>query len=228
METPTSDPYLPPEILDYIIDFLEGDFDALAQCCLVSKSWISRARKHIFAVVVFEEEDDLESWKEMFPDPANSPSYHTYALAIGCDPGNMEESGWIRGFPRLEQLIVGCKDWTDPFSLPKLAPSLRALITISSLPHPQIFDLIRSLPFLEVLALRGDVADTDESNGPPAIVPTSSPGGLRLRELELSWCRKQDLPQVAEIVGACSDTLEYLDIGCRVSGMIVPLSSSGL
>ena len=248
METPSSDPYLPPEILDYIVDFLQDDTDALKQCCLVSKSWVPRARKHIFAVVMFQEEDVLKLWKETFPDPASSPSYYTHILGVGCDPGDMEESDWIQGFPRVEQLIVDCEYWTDFLSFQKLGPSLKSiLMTFSYLPHSQIFDLIRSLPFLEGLALIGEVIDTDESDGLPASVVSSSPaltetlyilvsegisrtlcdllvlpGGLRFRELELAWCHEPDLPHVTEMVDACSDTLKCLDIGYEIEGTLVP------
>jgi len=37
-----SNPYLPPEILDYIVDLLHNSPNALKECCLVSKSWIPR------------------------------------------------------------------------------------------------------------------------------------------------------------------------------------------
>ena len=276
METPISDLYLPSEILDYILDFLEDDIETLMQCCLVSKSWVPRARKHIYAVVVFEGLEDLQSWKETFPDLANSPSYHTHILVIGCNPGFRGESGWIQGFPHVEQVMVECEDWTDPLSFQKLAPSLKALaVHSSSLPLSQIFDLIRSLPLLEVLALGGSIADDDaddydddyddgdgenhdhnhdhggngdESDEPRAVVSSNSPalsetlqiqltssvgrilsgllglpGGLRFRDLKLAWCRKPDMPHAVELVGMCSNTLEYLDIGCRISGMLDPL-----
>ncbi|KAF9643160.1 hypothetical protein BDM02DRAFT_3081141, partial [Thelephora ganbajun] len=45
--------HLPPEILDYIIDLLHDKPETLKQCCLVSKSWVSRTRKHLFADIEF-------------------------------------------------------------------------------------------------------------------------------------------------------------------------------
>ncbi|KAF9645264.1 hypothetical protein BDM02DRAFT_3073690, partial [Thelephora ganbajun] len=45
--------HLPPEILDYIVDLLHDEPETLKQCCLVSKSWVSRTRKHLFANVEF-------------------------------------------------------------------------------------------------------------------------------------------------------------------------------
>ncbi|KAF9644347.1 hypothetical protein BDM02DRAFT_3103092, partial [Thelephora ganbajun] len=49
----TVHPYLPPETLDYIVDFLHDNRETLEQCCLVSKSWVPRARKHLFADIKF-------------------------------------------------------------------------------------------------------------------------------------------------------------------------------
>ncbi|KAF9642961.1 hypothetical protein BDM02DRAFT_3104213, partial [Thelephora ganbajun] len=46
-------PHLPPEILDYIVDFLYNEPETLKQCCLVSKSWVPRTRKHLFADINF-------------------------------------------------------------------------------------------------------------------------------------------------------------------------------
>ena len=47
------------------------------------------------------------------------------------------------------------------------------------------------------------------------------PGGLHFRELDLSWYGGRDLPNVAEMVVACSDTLEHLQIMCTEDGGIV-------
>jgi len=48
------------------------------------------------------------------------------------------------------------------------------------------------------------------------------PGGLRCRDLELGWCHEPDLSQAAEVVAACSDTLEYVYIGCEVGDDVTP------
>ena len=44
---------LPPEILDLIIDHLHDEPATLKTCCVVSKSWVPRTRKHLFALVEF-------------------------------------------------------------------------------------------------------------------------------------------------------------------------------
>src|ERR1700753_3734442 len=78
-----SPPNLPPELLDHIADFLCDSSDALKSCCLVSKSWIPAARKHLFADIQFRTIDDLESWEAIFPDPSASPAHYTKTL-FGC------------------------------------------------------------------------------------------------------------------------------------------------
>lgn len=48
---------LPPEILDLIIDNLHDEPTTLKTCSVVSKSWIQRARKHLFVDIEFHPPD---------------------------------------------------------------------------------------------------------------------------------------------------------------------------
>ena len=95
-------PYLPRETLDHIIDLLRDEQETLKQCCLVSKSWVPRTRKHLFAYIQLRSASNLESWKKTFPDVANSPACHACELLIGCPwlvvAADVEEGGWIRAF----------------------------------------------------------------------------------------------------------------------------------
>ena len=75
--------YLLPEILDYTIDLLHDEPETLKRCCLVSKSWVPRTRKHLFAHIKFRTATDLGLWKKTFPDVANSLAYHTRTLIVG-------------------------------------------------------------------------------------------------------------------------------------------------
>ena len=93
-----SDPSLPPEVTDYIIDLLHDEPDVLKQCCLVSKSWVSRSRKYRFHRVRFTTDADLKNWKGMFPDPVGSPGNLTHSLWVICPTAFTAEvkgSGWI-------------------------------------------------------------------------------------------------------------------------------------
>ena len=105
-----SNPYLPPEILDHIVDLLRDGTPALRSCCLVSKSWIPRTRKHLFAYVAFDTVKDLQSWKDTFPDSSTSPAHYTKTLFVNCPQvvaaADAESGGWITGFSRVVQLQV--------------------------------------------------------------------------------------------------------------------------
>ena len=78
---PMSTPCLLEELLDYVVDFLHNAPRALENCCLVSKSWIPRARMHLFAHVAFSARG-LQSWKKLFPDPSTSPACYTKTLHL--------------------------------------------------------------------------------------------------------------------------------------------------
>ena len=111
---------------------------------------------------------------------------------------------------------------------------------------PGTFDLIRSFPLLEDLTLKGDQFDHDDKqSGRPHIGSTPSVltgtlefdigwglgrmvgqllkhlGPLRFRKLQLCICRERDLSQVAELVVACSETLEYLEIRATTQSALV-------
>lgn len=77
-----SNPSLPGELLDHIVDFLHGQKDALKSCCLVSKSWVPRTWKHLFAFVFIDTSAKLQLWKNTFPDPSRSPAFYAKRLFI--------------------------------------------------------------------------------------------------------------------------------------------------
>ena len=72
---------------------LHGQPTALKACCVVSKSWVPRTRKHLFARIEFHAPTSpIEQWKNAFPDPPSSlrthsllswPSSH-YNRGSGC------------------------------------------------------------------------------------------------------------------------------------------------
>ena len=120
---------LPPEILDLIVDHLHYEPAALKACYVVSKSWIPRARKHLFAHVEFEAYN-LERWRKTFPDPSNSPAHHTRSLSIlyplkvtaeGTDVG-----GWIRTFRNVEHLELSSLIPATFIPFHELWPTLRS------------------------------------------------------------------------------------------------------
>ena len=188
MKTTMSNPSLPPEILDYIVDNLRDEPYALRNCRLVAKSWIPRARKHFFANIKFFSPERLESWKKTFPDPSNSPAYHARTLSVKCphvvtaeDGG---EDGWVRTFSRVVRLDVDssvlCPNDSETFLAPfhGFSPVLKSLRVASTvLPLSRILGLVRSLPLLEDLTLiiygiPGN--DGFSARGPPIPIPPSN------------------------------------------------------
>jgi hypothetical protein len=175
-KTTMTDPHLPTELLDHIVDILHDTKDALRNCCLVSKSWIPRTRRHLFADVALSTTKHLESWKQTFPDPSTSPAHYTNTLSIDCScvtAADVEVGGWMRGFSRVVHLDVGTRGMVDDFdqSATPLVPFHGLSLTIKSLrvvvpylPPLQIFNLIFSLPLLEDLALF-TYNETSASNG---------------------------------------------------------------
>jgi len=193
-----SDPYLPPETLDHIVDFLHDDVNALKDCCLVSKSWIPRTRKHIFAEVELRYEVHLESWKKMFSDPSTSPAHFTKSLHVGCARAitavDAEAGSWLEGFTHIVHLGVETRGAHCEGPAVSLVPFHRFSRTIKSLrvksadlPPLRIFDFILSSPLLEDLNLSRHGASFDHNDGPDGpstFIQTSNPpvftGSLKL------------------------------------------------
>ena len=184
-QTTMSNPRLPPEMLDYVIDLLNDEPEALKQCCLASKLWVPRTRRHLFADIAFRSADDLVSWKKTFPDPTNSPAYHARTVLVGC-PGlitasDAGEGGWIWTFSSITSLEVDNGEQylgsLTPFY--QFAPTLKSLRVGPLLfPCPQLFALICSFPLLEDLSLRGvSPSHDDDSHGMRTIYsyPGTSP-----------------------------------------------------
>ena len=196
-----SSPYLPPETLDYIVDLLHDKPDALRKCCLVSKSWIPRTRKHLFAEVELSTEEHLESWKKAFPDPSTSPVCFTKSLrvesadVVEAAGAEAEAGGWLRDFSRIVHLGVETQDMDPGEMVISLTPFHGLSDTIKSLrvgsiffPPSWIFDLILSFPLLEDLAVTSYSASIDDDNdsdySSAAVRPLNPPvftGALELR-----------------------------------------------
>jgi len=182
-------PRLPPEILDHVIDILHDEPEALKRCCLASKSWVPRTRRHLFANIELRSADDLASWKKTFPDIADSPACHARTLFISCPwlivAADAGEGGWIRAFSRVAKLDVAndTRYFTvmeislAPFR--KFSPTLKSLcIGPIRLPNAWLFDLICSFPLLEDLSLTGrdkPLFSGDDLHEPQSVGPLTSP-----------------------------------------------------
>jgi len=198
--------YLPPEILDYMLDFLHDNPKTLQRFCLTSRSWVPRVRARLFARVKFKTEDNIKAWKRTFPDPTSSPAHYTQDLVVHCPfmtKGLLGDS-WLQTFSHVVWLELCINDSGDPlnFFAPfhKLSPSVKSLrVTGIYLPHSYALHLVHSLTPLENLTMDGDcVINWSRS---PAIHPsTASPaltGTLKLdilKGVKSIACRLLDLP----------------------------------
>jgi hypothetical protein len=189
-----SNPHLPTEILDHIVDHLHDTQDVLRNCSLVSKSWIPRTRNYLFANIAFPNVETLQSWKETFPDPSTSPAGYAKALFIDC-PQVATAGSWIRDFSRVEHFGVGVHIHALAFDLNE-SPTplvlfhgfslvLKTLdVVVRALPSSQIFNLVLSFPLLEDLMVIGyremlyDQGDDSEEDEISTITQPSSPPRL--------------------------------------------------
>ena len=184
-----SNPYLPPELLDCIVDLLHDNQNALKQCCLVSKSWVPRTREHLFTDVNLDAEEHLELWKTMFPDPSISPAQFAKSLHIGCPRAvtveDAEPGGWLTGFVHIVHLGVETQEVypvKSPVSLApfhRFSPIIKSLLLKSAaLPPSWIFNFILSSPLLEDLTVASYgtlVDDGGGSDSPLAAIKPSDP-----------------------------------------------------
>ena len=237
---------LPPEILDLVVDQLLYEPATLKTCCLVSKSWIPRTRRHLFAQVEFDDlERPFESWMRVFPDPSNSPANHTRTLSI-CDlptstPTGTDVGNWIRSFYNVVHFgfnySTGVGYDVPLASFVGFSPLVRSVGLTST--SSKIFDLVCSFPLLEDLTLI-DYCPEDGTVGWSA--PSTSPkltgflnlavrGGIRSTTRRLLdfpdglhfgkitvTCIGEDFESATDLVSRCSDTLESLNIRCFLTG----------
>ena len=172
---------LPPEILDLIVDHLRDKPSALKKCCVLSKSWVPRTRRYLFARIRFHyTKRSIKSWKLVFPDPSDSLAHHACTLFLReKNPSALADPDvgcWIRTFYRVESLHVNTLGRNHGFSFVQFhgfSPTLRSLtLSHTSTPLQEIFNLICSFPLLEDLGLTTIVpkGDTDGWN-----IPSTSP-----------------------------------------------------
>jgi len=164
---------LPRELLDYIVDLLydsqtPGQFQLeLRSCCLVSKSWIPRTRRHLFAETHFQTAESLRLWKKTFRDLSTSPAYYTKVLLVGgprvLTAVDEKAPGWIGVFSRVVCLELVGQDphcsgwWAACVILRGFSPVIKSLRMYFSAfavyPASQLFDLVHSYPLLEDLSV---------------------------------------------------------------------------
>jgi hypothetical protein len=228
---------LPPEILDLIVDYLRNKPTTLKACCIVSKSWIHRARAHLFAHIEFHaRKSHIKLWKKAFPDPSTSPAHHTRCLLVrglsAVTSADANAGGWIRAFHNLVRLHlegITSEECVSFVLFHGLSPTLRSLHLMDT--SPEILHLICSFPLLEDLALiylsqGGDTGNTPLTSpeltgslnlnifkgiGPVVRRLLDLPDGLHFAKITVTSIDADATP-TTDLVARCSDTLESLSI----------------
>jgi len=227
---------LPPETLDLIIDLLHDEPTTLKSCCVVSKSWVPRTRRHLFARVEFYDSGPhAELWKKTFPDSSNSPAHHTHTLSIsGTSVITAADTAWIRTFHNVVHLKLSRMGRTSFIPLYGLSPTVRSLTLTCTTCN--VFNLICSFPLLEDLALgtffpTSDVEARNTHLASPNLTGTLDlstlggirlitrrlldlPGGLRFSKINAVFFNENP-KLLTDLVSSCSDTLESLTISYR-------------
>ena len=241
---------LPPELLDLIVEHLRDEPTTLKACCIVSKSWISRIRKYLFARIrIRSPERIIQLWKQTFPDPSNSLAHYTrtiYFLKFDSSAlASPDVVGWIRSFHHVEDLsldFLGQGNYDDfHVKLRGFSSTLRSLSLANSVVAlSRIFNFISSFPLLEdlalVMCLTNDTGEWISPSAPPrftgslrvtGVLPSiarwlcARPGGLHFRKIDLTLLTNETT-SIMDLVLKCSNTLESLAISsCDLGAFIV-------
>ena len=225
---------LPPEILDLVVEHLYSERPALKTCCLVSKSWVPRARRHLFFRVRFHSrESSVESWMKAFPDPSNSPAHYTRDLSIrtlrDIIVATTIGDTWICTFCNIVNLTVEASVWdcsrASLVPLHALSPSLESLCLIhNSIPSSDVFSFICSFPSLEALSLIS-IGDGDEEAN-ISTLPSTSPRFTGALCLVMRGGMRSDIRRLIALPGGLHFTKIW--VGCLAEdlGSITSLVSA--
>jgi hypothetical protein len=240
--------FLPPEILDIIVDLLQNEPKTLKACCLVSKAWIYRSRRHLFNRVSFRSRSrHVRHWNETFPDPSNSPAHHTQTLFISLTSLiTTEDVDALLAFSHVSRLNIDTTQWwNQPISFVPLhgfPPTIRSLhLSFSSPQSSEIFGFVCSLPLLEDLTLEGRYRwNQDAVRNAPSTSPrlTGSlelrvgagiehithrlldlPNDIQPKKIAVQWSVPEGVLSTANLVSKCSNALEYFKITNHLEGV---------
>ena len=244
---------LPPESHDLIVDFLHDEEATLKACCVVSKSWVPRVRRHLFACIEFQTHPShIHLWMKAFPDPSNSPARYTCSLIIHGSLATIAPGvNWIRAFSTIVNLRLYMDGESDfsPILLHGFSHTLKSLHLSykASLPPSEVFGFVCSFPLLEDPSLvpsgghtvvhEWDVPPTSPkftgtlnlrtSYGVNSVVQylTELPGGPRFTKIEVFFTTS-DAESVTNLVSNCSETLRSLSLGWLPVGQFSLLASA--
>jgi len=245
-------PPIPQEIIDEILGHLATDpaysaVPSLRSCSLVSKSWISPCRRHLFYTATFYASNDLDGWLKAFPVPEGSPAHHVRDLCvwIGGDDCVSEEEflKYTLWFTNAEKLTLLGHGIFSPLRVPsswRLPQSVTSLtIKTNVFTLVDIRDIMAKLPNLDNLLLSGRLAVGKVSlelgrglrgrfGGQLQLVDGPAdegamdmlleiPTGLRFTNIQI-YCSNEPLSSTVKLAEACGNTLVKLFYSTPVYG----------
>ena len=157
-------PRMPQEVIDEILCRLAVDSDpnSLKSCTLVSKSWATSCRRHLFHAVTFTLRN-MNRWLEAFPVPEESPAHLVRDLGFQVGGGDyapenfLEHIPWFTNVERVSLLAQQGRPrplWISQYwRLPQSATSLT--ISADAIPLALILNVMARLPNLDDLSLSG-------------------------------------------------------------------------
>jgi hypothetical protein len=157
-------PYLPQELVDAVIDYVDDDRASLLACARVSRSWLHSSRHHLFASIALSPHSQSKSspqqlcqrlYRVLQENPAIVPYIRTLQVLDGGPPPNIRTGQWItseRSLPpllklltHLRQLELGASSSCWPIPWKSLPFTLQnAVCTVLKLPSLTFFRLSAS------------------------------------------------------------------------------------
>ncbi|PCH33762.1 hypothetical protein WOLCODRAFT_112452 [Wolfiporia cocos MD-104 SS10] len=187
-------PFLPPEISDYILDYLHDDTRSLAACSLTCRDWVPTARYHLFASVTLHSARLCAAFANLVQ---RSPLIAPYVRELNVSKLSKHAESDSLLVERTLRTILTRLEQTHTLSVSLLNAQSIAIMQSSLTRNPSVtelhlqfcefatfgdvIDLLSAFPELESLALRG-VSWGDASLGHHAPRATSFP---KLRKLRL-------------------------------------------
>ena len=159
------------EILNHLVDADDGSHTQLTllSCSLVSKSWVTPCRRHLFRTIFFTWRY-MAIWLETFPVPEEGPARHVRDLQFWCGwcfdaPEKFFEH--IPWFTNVRHVTWSGQGELEPLcrvlSFGRLSQSVTSLdIHMDSVTVLQIRDVMGKLPNLNNLSLSGSLVKVDK------------------------------------------------------------------
>ena len=243
-------PGIPQDIIDEILDHLGTDSEglkSLRSCSLVSKSWVSSCRRHLFHTISFTSAGPAK-WVKMFPVPEKSPAHHVRDLRFslgGYYDAPLKFFEYTPWFTSVEKMTLSGNgqfqlSWIPSFAkLPRSVTSLT--IDANTVTLERIHEVMAQLPNLTDLSLSGSLAILDRGalpgigkdlkgtfGGQLRLLKGHAdanlinmllevPTGLHFREVYIRSMYECLLPSV-RLVEACCKTLVKLSYTIAVHG----------